>query len=242
MISGFMVHAFAGSPQGKGEALATLLGQGKIAVSNYGTGETIGHVIDLEVTNLTSEEIDFWVPLTVAESKSGESQDYKTKSFEAKLGPKETKTFSVEGICLTARKPAVKKGMKDELVFLDPASPAMIAEWGHVLAGTEAILTVVPQLQSCGALTTPFKDPKKAVQTVTQWAVWLYTSRLEGKPVTKDEFKRKTLEQAQAVRPLTPEQKKAMDPGIDDIWTSINIACDAAKPIQKAVAGGFRGQ
>src|SRR5213076_522549 len=58
------------------ESFCLLIIDGKILVDITGTGETIGHVADARITNLTDEPVEFAIPPGVLESRSGKNQNY----------------------------------------------------------------------------------------------------------------------------------------------------------------------
>src|SRR5207244_435353 len=58
------------------ETFCTLISDNKIKVDITGTGETIGHIGDARISNLTDEPISLTIPPAVLESRSEKNQNY----------------------------------------------------------------------------------------------------------------------------------------------------------------------
>jgi hypothetical protein len=92
-----------------GAALATLTASGKVKTDIAGTGETIGHVADLKIQNLTDQPLTCAIPPMILESVSGKNQHYACpRGQTVALNPQETKTVPMNGVCLNRNKPPVQ--------------------------------------------------------------------------------------------------------------------------------------
>lgn len=204
----------------------------KVSAEIVGTKETIGHVATLTLTNHTNEAFFIEIPPTVLESKSGERQDYGFPNrHQFTLGPGETRAFPLTGVCLKPRVPPAGPEDKDELRILDPTAPGFETQWRPLLVGTQATIQTAARLQAEGAYTTPYsKNPKRELDTIIQWATWLFVSTREGNPVTKADLAKKVYEQTGEI----PQEKKAkMDEGIEDLWDAIQLTGEKAKPLSE---------
>ena len=93
------------------QALAVLASAGQVKIESTGTAETIGHVADLKIENLTDQPIKCAVGPMVLESKSRTSQDYVCpKSQTVTIDPRATATVPLDGVCINRNKPPVGKG------------------------------------------------------------------------------------------------------------------------------------
>jgi hypothetical protein len=82
------------------ETIASLVSNHEVAVNIIGTGETIGHVADMRIDNLTDQPINCSIPPVVLESGSSKNQDYVVpKSENVALRPHESKDVPVDGVC-----------------------------------------------------------------------------------------------------------------------------------------------
>src|SRR5438093_12629165 len=85
----------------EGASLASLASAGKVRIDSVGTGETIGHVADLKIQNLTDQPINCAVGPMVGESKSRKNQDYVCpKSQTVNIAPHGTATVPLDGVCI----------------------------------------------------------------------------------------------------------------------------------------------
>ena len=232
-----LLDSIAMGPAPTGESLATLMGGGKVTASLAGTGETIGHIADLTLKNMTTETLNVTIPATVLTSISGQCQPYAIPEPQSEsLGAGETKTVPLSGVCLNGRLPPVGSGVTGELNMADPTSPDFAQHWGDALKGTQAVIAAAKQLQGEGAFTTPFSgDPQKERETVIQQTIWLYTSTKEGNPLTKADMAKKVLEQAETAAAqgggggLTEPQKEQLNQGVDNIWKAVQLTGKQAK-------------
>lgn len=207
-------------------AFPTQLDSEKVSLSIVGTKETIGHVATLTLTNHSDETFFIRIPPTILASKTGKVQNYAlSQTVETALGPKETKTIPLTGVCLDARVRPAGPEDKDELMLLDPET--LDRNWRTQLAGTQAVIQTTGELQRRGLYKTPYsRQPEKERETLIQWTTWLFVSTLKGNPVTKEDLKKKVYEQ---VGELTSEKKEKLDPGIDDLWDAIKLTGAEAK-------------
>ena len=232
-------------PQGT-PTLATLLASGKIKIDSVGTGETIGHVADLKIQNLTDQPINCAVGPMVGESKSRKNQDYVCpKPQTAKIGPRDTATVPMNGVCVNRNKPPVGKGAPGDLVVntgdpnvpQNPESHIPPNQAGDLLRICTAIYTASEQLQKSGALKNlPYHDPQKQKDIVVQWSTWCdpRISEITGAPpATKDDLKKVVYKQLETKRPMSPETKKKVDQGIDTIFEKIELTTAKAKDLEK---------
>ncbi|MBM4040174.1 MAG: hypothetical protein FJ290_16840 [Planctomycetes bacterium] len=211
------LHSFAG-----GEALASLSASGKVAVTIAGTGETIGHVADLTVTNKTTKSVDGYIaPMFLA--SGADYQPYIVPyAGTISLGPGQTRTVPLNGVCADGHKPPVPKGNSTAL-SVAPETPQTQA----LIKGVQDIIMATERLQLTGAIKTPFSsNPAKERDTIIQWTTWTFTSAKSDRPVTKADLAKKVQEQAGAT---TPEQKAALDKGIDQIWGGVQLTGAKAK-------------
>src|SRR5260370_20589472 len=118
-------HGMAPRQPGKtGDTCAILIAAGKINVETSGTGETIGHIADLKIQNLTDQPLTCAIPPMILESGSGKNQHYACPSGQTvALNPNQTKTVPMNGVCLNRNKPPVAKGVSGDLV-MNEANPS----------------------------------------------------------------------------------------------------------------------
>ncbi|MBM4040173.1 MAG: hypothetical protein FJ290_16835 [Planctomycetes bacterium] len=208
---------------GKGATLASLAASGKVAVSLDGTGQTIGHVANLTVKNNTTKTVNGYIAPMFLASGSADYQPYIVPyAGTVSLGPGETKTVPLTGVCADAHKPPVPQGKPGEL-SIAPETPQTRA----MIKGVQDIIMTTERLQLTGAYTTPFSaNPGKERETIVQWTTWAFTSAKTDRPVTKADLAKKVHEQAGAT---TPEQKAALDKGVDQIWGGVQLTGVKAK-------------
>jgi len=211
-------------------AFPTKLDPEKVSLSIVGTKETIGHVATLTLVNHSDEAFFIRIPPTILASKTGRVQNYVlTETVETTLAPRETKAIPLTGICLDARVRPAGPEDKDELALLDPET--LNADWRIQLGGTQAVIQTTKELQRQGIYKTPYsKRPEKERDTIVQWTTWLFVSTLKGNPVTKEDLRKKVYEQ---VGELTSEKKEKLDPGIDDLWNSVQLTGAKAKVLSE---------
>ena len=218
------VNTIAFGPAPTGDMLASLAASGKIAVTLAGTGETIGNVVNLTLKNLTAKSLSVGIPATVLSSVSGQFQPYiNPYNITVALGPGETKTVALDGVCADGHKPPVGNGVAGELAMADPKS----ADTLKLVKGVQNIMTAAERLQLSGAITTPFSgNPSKERETIIQWTTWAFTSAKSDRPITKADLAKKVHEQAGAT---TAEQNTQLDRGVDQIWAAVQLTGKAAK-------------
>lgn len=212
-------------PASGSEALASLEAGGKIKTSLSGTGETIGHIADLTLQNVSGGAVLAYLPPTMLLSQSGKFQNQVIlKDQTVALQPGASATVVLIGMCANCRKPPAGKNDVGELKLADPTA----AETVRMVTACRKIATTARKLQSEGAFSTPFSDnPVKELNTVIQWAVWVYTSANDSKPIGKDDLARKVCEQAGK---LTAQQSVKLEAGIDQLWAAIQLTGKIAKP------------
>ena len=230
---------------GTGESYASLTSAGKIKVTSSGTGETIGHVADLQIQNTTGERISFTVPPMVLESGGGKYQHYACpKGQLVTLDPHGEKTVPIDGVCLVRGKQPLGKDDKSDLICRDgtpgdhPQDSHLPTKDVHKLLRTAAsYYDAAEKLEKKGALNAmPYKDPKTRQEIVTQWGVWSdpEIAKCTGSPVaTKEDLRTTIYKQAEKHAPVTPETKKKLDEGIDIIFQDIKLTTKEAKNLEK---------
>src|ERR1051326_8044358 len=212
-------------------------------VAIIGTGETIGHVADVRVDNLTDQPIDCSLPPTVLESGGGKSQDYVIPhGQEVALRPHESKTIPMDGICVNRHKPPVGNGIGGDLVMNDPTGDIPQDSHSHLkpkegdklLRLCTAKYDAVDRLQKDGAFKDfPYRDKEKQKEIALQWSTWSdpRISEIEGgNPATKDDLKKVVEKQ---VGKVPPDEKKKIDKGIDTIWDKIDLTNEKAKDLEE---------
>jgi hypothetical protein len=230
--------------------VATFVASGKIKIDTVGTGETIGHVADLEIQNLTDQPIKCAVGPVVLESGSGKNQHYACPSGQTvALNPHQTKTVPMNGVCLNRNKPPVGKGVSGDLVMNEanpsapqnPNSHLPPADAGKLLRSCVAKYTAANQLQKSGALKNlPYHDPQKQKDIVVQWSTWMdpQICQIVGTtPATKEDLKKVVYKQVEEKGPMSPETKKKVDQGIDTIFAKVELTTAKAKDLEKPEKG-----
>ena len=238
---------FALGPQPAGSAaLATLTASGKVEINIAGTGETIGHVADLKIQNLTDQPLTCAIPAMILESVSGKNQHYACPSGQTvALNPQQAKTVPMNGVCLNRNKPPVGKGVSGDLVMNEanpsgpqnPNSHLPATEAGKLLRRCAAKYTAADQLQKSGALNNlPYHDPQKQKDIVVQWSTWTdpEISQMTGSPpATKEDLRKVVYKQVEEQGPMSPEKKKKVDHGIDTIFEKVELTTSKAKELEK---------
>ncbi|PYK31019.1 MAG: hypothetical protein DME57_05205 [Verrucomicrobia bacterium] len=224
--------SYDGSPM---EDFCTEISDNKVKVDITGTGETIGHIADARISNLTDESIAFTIPAAVLESRSGKNQNYGIPhTTDVALRPHEAKTIPLDGICLDRHKPPVGKGIGDDLAFNDCDPDARIPhdQSDRMLRIAETVYEAADELEEDGKLKEiPYKDPKKRKEIVEQWATWIRMSEVTGDPPpTKDDLKKVVEKQ---VGKVPPDKQKKIDEGIDTIFDKIELTNEKAKDLDK---------
>ena len=217
------------------ETFCALITDNKIKIEITGTGETIGHIAEVRISNQTDEPIEVTIPPVVLESRSGKNQNYGVPhTTEVALKSHEAKTIPLDGVCLDRHKPPVGKGIGDDLAFVDCDPDPRIEQddSDRMLRIAEGIYEAADKLEGDGKLKEmPYKDPKKRKEIVEQWATWVRVSEVTGDPPpTKDDLKKVVEKQ---VGKVPPDKKKKIDEGIDTIWDKIELTTDKAKDYDK---------
>ncbi len=240
------VSAAVSRAPGGGATLAALAFSGKIEVTTIGTGKSIGHVADLRIRNLTGERIAVPVPAMVLESGSRQYQHYACPHAQTvTLGSHGTKTVPIDGVCLVRDKPPVGKGVTGELIVCDgnPSSPR--APDSHFTAKEAGKLTRVAKsygdaaekLEEEGAFENmPYHKPKQRREIATQLGVWSDTKIAKithSKRMTREDFKRTIVRQAEKKKPVGPEEKKQLEQGGDEIFKDIQLTSKEAKNLEE---------
>jgi hypothetical protein len=237
---------------GQGDSIGSLTTGGKVKVETSGTGETIGHVADLKIQNLTDQPLTFAVPPMILESGSEKNQHYACpRGQSVTLAPQQTKTVPMNGVCLNRNKPPVGKGVSGDLV-MNEANPAVPQNPNSHLPATDASKLLqtcaskydaADKLQKSGALKSlPYHDPQKQKDIVVQWSTWMdpRISQITGAPpATKEDLKKVVYKQLESKKPMSPETKKKVDQGIDTIFEKVELTTAKAKDMEKP--GPLRG-
>lgn len=229
-----------------GDNLASLLSDNKIKVNTSGTGETIGHIADLEIQNLTDQPVSFTVPPMVLESGSGKNQHYACPKSEAvALDPHGKKRVPMDGVCLVRNKPAVGKGVTGDLLINDGKADTPQSPDGHLpkkdanklLRLATSKYEAADKLQREGAFKDiPYTDKQKQKDIVVQWSTWSdpRISELTGAPpATKEDLKKVVYKQVEERGPVTPDKKKKIDEGIDNIFEKVELTTTKAKDLEE---------
>ncbi len=225
---------------------AALVADHAIAVTITGTGETIGHIANLQIQNLTPAAVTFVVPPMVLESGSGKNQHYACpRPQSVAIAPNSTKTVPVNGVCLVRNKPPVADGVGGDLQVnagkptdvKNPAAQFSPRDASRLLRLVAAKYDSADKLQKQGALKAlPYKDPEKQKDIVVQWSTWSdpRISDLTGSPpATKEDLKKTVYKQTAQNGPITPEVKKKLDTGIDTIFSKIELTSKKAKDLEE---------
>jgi hypothetical protein len=229
---------------GKGDSLGSLTASGKVKVETSGTGETIGHVADLKIQNLTNQPMTISIGPMILESSSGKNQHYACpKGQTVALAPNQTQTVPMNGVCLNRDKPPVGKGVGGDLV-MNEGNPAAPPNPNSHLPATDAnkLLRIsaskydaAEKLQKEGALKDlPYHNPQKQKDIVVQWSTWTDPAicQMTGSPPATKEDLRKVVYK-QVAEPMTPATKKKIDKGIDTIFEKVELTTAKAKDLEK---------
>ena len=231
---------------GQRDSIGSLTTSGKVRVQTSGTGETIGHVADLKIQNLTDQPLTFAVPPMILESSSGKNQHYACpRGQTATLDPHQSKTVPMNGVCLNRNKPPVAKGVSGDLVVNEtnptapqnPNSHLSSTDAGKLLRSCAAKYTAADQLQKSGALKNlPYHDPQKQKDIVVQWSTWtdpVICQMTGSPPATKEDLRKVVYKQVEQQGPMPPETKKKVDKGIDAIFSAVELTSAKAKDLEK---------
>ena len=240
------------APKKPGETCAVLIATGKIKVETSGTGETIGHIADLKIQNLTDQPLTCAIPPMILESGSGKNQHYACPTGQTvALNPHQTQTVPMNGVCLNRNKPPVAKGVSGDLVMNEanpsgaqnPNSHLPATDTGKLLRSCAAKYTAADQLQKSGALKNlPYHDLQKQKDIVVQWSTWTdpQICQIVGTtPATKDDLKKVVYKQVEEKGSMSRETKKKVDQGIDAIFEKVELTTAKAKDLEKPESENF---
>ena len=230
--------------RGQGDSLGSLTANGKVKVETSGTGETIGHVADLKIQNLTDQPLTCAVPPMILESGSGKNQHYACpRGQSVAFNPQQTKTVPMNGVCLNRNKPPVGKGVSGDLVMNEanpnvpqnPNSRVPAADASKLLQICASKYDAADKLQKEGALKDlPYHDSQKQKDIVVQWSTWtdpLICQMTGSPPATKEDLRKVVYKQVK--EPMTPATKKKIDKGIDTIFEKVELTTAKAKDLEK---------
>jgi len=222
------------------------ISSGQVKIEITGTGETVGHIADLRLTNLTKNSLKLTIPPMILESVSGKTQDYAVPGGqEVALDPGKPKTVPVDGVCLVRNKPPVGKGITGDLVINDGGSDSPgstikipVKDAQTMLRIATAIYEAAKQLEKDGALKgIPYSEPKKKQDIVVQWSTWMNPeiSKITSvPPATKQDLEKVVYKQIEQSGPVTPEKKKKIDEGINTIFEKIELTSEKAKDLESS--------
>jgi hypothetical protein len=230
---------------GAGDSCAFLVSEGKIEIDDEGTGETIGHVADLIIENLTDQPLVCVVPPMVLESGSGKNQHYACpESQTVRIDPHRKVTVPMNGVCIARNKPPVGKGVTGDLminegnpaVAQNPNSHISTTDTGELLRLCSSKYKAAEKLQKDGAFKDfPYHDKQKQLDIVVQWLVWSDPRICEiagAPPAKKEDFKKVIYKQVEEHGPMTTDTKKKIDKGADTMWDGIELAGAKAKDLE----------
>ena len=214
---------------------------GKVSGETSGTGQTVGHVADIKLRNLTDQPLQGYLPATVVESRRG-SQDYVIpRGQDLALQPHETKTVPLNGTCLERDRPAA--GQDDPSLIYDNVdepdidshfAPSEVVRLTNV---ERCIDQAVDQLRKDGAFDDfPYSDKQEQENIALQWATWASPdiSDITGSPpANKDDFKKTVNDQVSKHHKPDKETRKKIDDGIDKMWDGIELTSEKAKDLEK---------
>jgi hypothetical protein len=226
---------------GLSEDFCALISENKIRIDDtFGTGETIGHVADLVIENLTDQPIEVTIPPMVLESRSRKNQHYGSRGGDTvEVPPHSKKKVPLDGICLARNKPPVGKDVGGDLAINDCDPDVHIShdDAHRMMRIAESKYEAADKLEEDGKLKDmPYRDPKKRKDIVVQWSTWAdpRISEVTGAPpATKDDLKKVVYKQAEDQGPVTPDKKKKLDDGIDTLWDKIELTTKKAKDLEK---------
>jgi hypothetical protein len=232
------IDVFSHSSSGKGPD--------PVKVDAVGTGETIGHVGDLKIQNLTDGPLRFFIPPLILESINGSSQDYVCPKGETvAIDPHGTATVPMDGVCINRKKPPVGKGVSGALVVntVDPAIaqhsdchiPAKQA--GSLLRICDSIYDAVDKLQKDGEFHDfPYKEKKEQQEILVQWSTWAnprISEVTKEPPATKDDLKKVVYKQVEEKGKPSSKTKKKIDKGIATIFEKVELTNEKAKDLER---------
>ena len=224
----------------------TLIRDGQIKIDTIGTGETIGHIADFVIQNLTDQPLTCAIPPMILESSSGKNQHYACpKGKTVALKPHDSATVPMDGVCVNRSKPPVGKGVTGDLVTNEgnptiaqnPNSHMPPKDANKLLRLCASKYDAADRLQKNGALKDlPYHDKQKQKDIVVQWSTWMdpQISEITGAPpATKEDLKKVVYKQVEEQGPVTPDKKKKIDQGIDTIFEKVELTTEKAKDLEK---------
>jgi hypothetical protein len=220
------------------------------------TGESIGPVGELDLTNPTDQNVKFTIDPGLITSH-GKYQLYViVEQIEVTIGPFESIKLPIIAICANDNLPPVPEGSemppKDTWIPLDPNKeppdvsieptikinivndPETALPYIHQAA--ERINDTVDRLSAEGELPkTPLSsNPENEKNSLKQQAFWDYTTRIQGRPSREDAFKTNAQEQLEETlgKPISdlPEKtQEQLGEGLTIIWETISFVGGEAK-------------
>jgi len=221
---------------------------GKIGVEIIGTGQSIGHVADLAIRNLTDGRLQVPVPAMLLESRSGRFQHYACPYAQTvTLGPRQEKSVALDGLCLVRTKPPVGRGVRGELIICDgnpntprdPDSDFSAKDAGKIVRVAKSYCDAADKLERQNQLDEiPYRSAKKKKEIVKQWGVWMdpeICKRTGTRRATKKDLTQTIIRQAEKKEqgPLPPKKKEEIDRGIDEIFEDIQLTTKEAKALEE---------
>lgn len=208
-----------------------------------GTGETIGHIADVKLENMTNGSLIFIIPPCIIESESGKNQaTFSPGSDKIELAAHQKKTVPLEGVCLEQGKPAAAKGNSDDLVMNTGDSKTKSNRNAHLPADkvestlrlASCVYDAVHEMMKQGAYKKFPGVEEERERIALQWATWANPDIAEamgGKPATKDDMKEVVKKQQKT--PVTPATEKKIDKAVDSMWEQIELTTGKAKDLEK---------
>lgn len=230
-----------------GRPLEQLVNGGQVAIELTGSGETIGTVATLKLTNRSDQPLSVRVPPLLLVCGSGEYQHYACPAPQTvALKAKASKAVPLDGVCLVRGKLPVPKGKSGDLIAQNAEGRALNTASGKIkpfaekkattlLKTSAAYYQAAEKLQKQGAYKKmPYSNPQKQKEIAVQWGVWSdpVVAKISGeKPAAKEDLAKTIYKQAEAKGPMTPATKVKLDQGIDELFESIELTGKAAKEI-----------
>jgi hypothetical protein len=232
------------APNGK-PTMNQFVARGAVKIDIVGTGETIGHIADAKIENVSHENANFYFPPAVLESKSGKNQDYVApRGQDVALKPGESKTIPIDGTCLERNRPPEPAGQGGDLVLDDGTWTSTKSDWfndqpevvRNILRIVEAKYEEIDREWGEGVFKDfPYSDPKKCKDIAVQWSTWedpRIAELVGGPPTNKDDFKKVINDQAKKHGPVSRDTRKRLDKGADDMWDTIELTSEKAKDLE----------
>lgn len=235
-------------------------------ITATGTGKTTGNVVALSIYNPTDKEVSgtlgpFYIP------SGGSYQPYLVADITpVTIPPHLSINITLKGFCTDITRPAAPENFKlspaVDWIKIDGNStekkpdsndPDNLAP--QLLDALKRLNEAFEKLKKENKITTPFSGaPEKEREAVIQQTFWIYTSQLNRRPYTKEQFSDRTKEQYKEKtntdpNGLPPEYKLKFEKGIDDFWKTFEavgkeakiLAPSETKPEDKPYAGVTSG-